>query len=180
MSRGVTTGTRAAFLDRDGVIIEDVGYLSHAEDVRLLPGAAEGLRLLVAAGYRLVIVTNQSGIGRGYSTIQDFGAVCARLDSLLAREGVAIDHLAFCPHAPASVGNGCLCRKPNPGMILESASALRVDLAASILVGDKPSDIAAGRAAGVGRCFRIGSQDDTADGSYPDLLSCALVLVNRD
>jgi D-glycero-D-manno-heptose 1,7-bisphosphate phosphatase len=174
----MTGGARVAFLDRDGVIIEDTGYIGRAEDVRLLPGAVEGLRLLASADYRLAIVTNQSGIGRGYYTLEDFRAVCAQLDLLLRREGVAIDHLAYCPHAPSASGDGCRCRKPEPGMILDAAAALHADLAASILIGDKPSDIAAGRAAGVGRSFRIGAQDDEADGSYPDLLSCAVAVVN--
>ena len=180
MQRRVTTGARVAFLDRDGVITEDFGYVGRVEAVRLLPGAAEGLRLLSADGYRLAIVTNQSGIGRGYYTLEDFHAVSQHLDLLLQREGIAIDHLAFCPHAPSPLGDGCQCRKPKPGMILEAAAALGADLAASILIGDKPSDIAAGRAAGVGRCFRIGSPDAQSDGYYPDLLSCALALVNGD
>lgn len=171
------TGACAAFLDRDGVIIEDKGYVGRVEDVRLLPGAAEGLRLLAAAGYLLAIVTNQSGIGRGYYTLEDFRAVSDQLDLLLQRESVAVDHLAFCPHAPSPAGDVCECRKPKPGMILDAASALGADLAASILIGDKESDIAAGRAAGVGRCFRIGPRDAQADGCYPDLLSCALAVV---
>lgn len=170
---------RVAFLDRDGVIIEDPGYVGRVEDVRLLPGAAEGLRLLKTDGFRLAIVTNQSGIGRGYYTLEDFRAVCAQLDWLLQRERVVIDHLAYCPHAPAQGGDGCRCRKPEPGMILEAAAVLDADLAASVLIGDKPSDIAAGRAAGVGRCLFIGAQIDGADGCYPDLLSCALSVVDR-
>jgi D-glycero-D-manno-heptose 1,7-bisphosphate phosphatase len=171
-------GARVAFLDRDGVIIEDTGYVGRVEDVRLLPGAAEGLRLLASDGYRLAIVTNQSGIARGFYTLADFRAVCAQLDLLLQRHGVGIDHLAYCPHAPSASGDECRCRKPQPGMILDAAAALHADLAASILIGDKPSDIAAGRAAGVGRCFRIGPEDDRADGSYPDLFSCALAVVD--
>ncbi len=176
----MTTGARVAFLDRDGVIIEDFGYIGRVEDVRLLPGAAEGLRLLRADGYRLAIVTNQSGIGRGYYTLDDFRAVTRHLNLMLRQEGVVIDHLAYCPHPPPVSADGCLCRKPNPGMILETAAVLQADLESSILIGDKPSDIAAGRAGGVRRCFRIGFGDEQADGCYSDLLSCALAVIKRD
>jgi D-glycero-D-manno-heptose 1,7-bisphosphate phosphatase len=171
----VTAGRRAAFLDRDGVLNEDTGYVGRVSDFRLLPGVPEALRLLGDAGWLLVVVTNQSGIGRGYYTEADFQAVTAHLRALLAADGVTLAHVAHCPHAPD--GGPCRCRKPAPGMILDSAAALGVDLSASVMIGDKPSDVAAGRAAGVARCFLVGGGPGEADGHFTDLLACARALV---
>jgi D-glycero-D-manno-heptose 1,7-bisphosphate phosphatase len=171
---GVARGGRAAFLDRDGVINIDRGYVGQVERFALVPGAAEGMRLLAGAGYLLAVVTNQSGIGRGYYTEADFQAVTRHMLAELARAGVDVARVAHCPHLPDA---GCSCRKPRPGMILDSAAALRVDPAASLLIGDSASDVAAGRAAGVGRCYLVGGDGPTggagADGWFPDLLACA-------
>lgn len=149
----------AVFLDRDGVINIDHGYVYRWEDFAFVPGAVDAMRRLQAAGYALVIVTNQSGIARGYYTEADFLALSARLAQHLAGEGVVLDAIEYCPHLPDGSVPGyardCDCRKPAPGMIQRSASALGIDLAASLLFGDKPSDIEAGRAAGVGRCVRL-------------------------
>lgn len=161
---------RAAFLDRDGVINVDHGYVGQIERFQLLPGAAEGMRLLSEADYLLVVVTNQSGIGRGYYGEAEFQAVTRHMRSELAKHGVMIARISHCPHLPA---DDCTCRKPQPGMIRDSAAALEVDLGASVLIGDNPSDVAAGRASGVGRCFIVGGTDKAADGVFPDLLACA-------
>lgn len=166
---------KIAFLDRDGVINEDKGYVGRPEDFMLLPDAAAGLAALAEQGYSLAIVTNQSGIGRGYFSAADYQRVTRRMVELLAEAGVTIAHVAHCPHRPEEA---CACRKPRPGMILETARLLAADLAQSILIGDKPGDIEAGRAAGVGRCFLIGPGGDAAgsDGVFPDLLACARTL----
>ncbi|WP_121119236.1 D-glycero-alpha-D-manno-heptose-1,7-bisphosphate 7-phosphatase [Croceibacterium ferulae] len=153
----------AAFLDRDGVLMEDRGYVARAQDVCLLPGTGAALRQLVRAGYLLIVVTNQSGIGRGLFDEQALQDVHRRLTVLLAAEDVLLDAIYHCPHAPAA---GCACRKPLPGLLDEAASRFPVNRERSFMVGDKPSDVAAGQAAGLGRTYLIGSP------GLPDLLSC--------
>lgn len=135
---------RALFLDRDGTLIVDVGYPRDPDAVVLLPGAAEALRA-VPADVALVIVSNQSGLARGRITLDEAAAVAARVEALFAADGVRFAGAYHCPHGP---DDGCACRKPAPGMLLQAARDLDLELAASIMVGDKPSDVEAGRAAG--------------------------------
>jgi len=136
---------RACFLDRDGTIIEDVGYLADPSRVRALPGAVEGLRMLRRHGLMLVIVSNQYGIGRGLITPEQHALVDARVKAMLAADGVPLDAAYYCPHVPE---DGCACRKPRPGMIEQAANEHSIDLARSFMIGDKLSDIDAGLAAG--------------------------------
>ncbi len=136
--------TAALFLDRDGTLIVDVGYPRDPARVTLLPGAAAALAAL-APHAALVIVSNQSGLARGRITPAEAAAVHARVVDLLAAAGVPIAGSFYCPHGP---DDGCRCRKPAAGLLLAAAAALDLDLASSIVVGDKPSDVAAGRAAG--------------------------------
>jgi histidinol-phosphate phosphatase family protein len=154
---------RAVFLDRDGTVIEDPGYLSDPSGVRLLPGAADALRALRAAGYQLVLVSNQSGIGRGYFTAEQAEAVHRRVVEQLSRKGVVLDDARYCPHAP---DDGCPCRKPRPGLLLAAARELGLDLGASFMVGNSSVDIGAGRNAGC-RTILFGAQ--TLDGLAADL-----------
>ncbi|OPZ27455.1 MAG: D-glycero-alpha-D-manno-heptose-1,7-bisphosphate 7-phosphatase [Lentisphaerae bacterium ADurb.BinA184] len=136
---------RAVFVDRDGTVIPDRGYLATAEGVELLPGAGEGLAALAAAGFALILVTNQSGVGRGYFGVEEVVRQHARLAELLAPFGVRWAAVRVCPHRPEE---DCDCRKPRPGMLVSAAAELGVGLADSYMIGDKESDIAAGLAAG--------------------------------
>ena len=136
---------RAVFLDRDGTIIEDEGYLADASRVRLLPGAVEALRRFRDRGMMLVVLSNQSGFPRGLITPAQHVEVDARVKALLAGAGVPLDAAYYCTHLP---GDGCACRKPKPGLIIQAASEHAIDTSRSFMVGDKLSDVAAGRAAG--------------------------------
>jgi D-glycero-D-manno-heptose 1,7-bisphosphate phosphatase len=179
---------RAAFIDRDGVIIEDRGYAFEPGDCVLLPGAAAALRALKSAGFLLVVVTNQSGIARGLYTEEQYQSFTARLRELLGAQGVRLDAVEHCPHLPdatvARYRRDCDCRKPRPGMLLRAISALGIDPVASLLVGDRATDLAAGRAAGIGRCLLVRSGQALApgdaalaDGVYDDLAACVRALL---
>jgi histidinol-phosphate phosphatase family protein len=133
------------FLDRDGTLLEDPGYLHRLEDYALLPGAIEGLRALAEAGCGLVIITNQSGIGRGYYAEADFQRLTDHLLDDLASHGIRIDATYFCPHRP---DEGCSCRKPETGMLERAERELGARLSASWVIGDLPSDMELARRAG--------------------------------
>lgn len=135
----------AAFVDRDGTINVERHYLADAAGFELLPGAAEGLKALKDRGYALVVLTNQSGVARRYFTLDAVAAVHARMAELLAAEGVVLDGVYICPHGP---GDACDCRKPLPGMALQAAADLGLDLARSVMIGDKAVDLGLGRAIG--------------------------------
>lgn len=165
-------GRRALFLDRDGTLIVDAHYPRDPAVVELLPGAAEALAEAVRAGWALVVVSNQSGVARGRITPAEAAAVQARVDELFAAAGVRFDAVRFCFHGP---DDGCACRKPSPGMLEGAARELGLCLGASVMVGDKPSDVRAGRSAG---CRTVGFGppqdwgDDAADVTFarwPDL-----------
>lgn len=134
----------AVFLDRDGTLMQEAHYCSKPEQVRILDGVPEALRALRDAGYRLIIVTNQSGIGRGYYTLEDYAAVQARFFELLGAD--LIEATYFCPEAPEQASPR---RKPAPGMVLEAARDLGLDLERSWMVGDKAVDVQCARAAAV-------------------------------
>jgi D-glycero-D-manno-heptose 1,7-bisphosphate phosphatase len=138
---------RAALVDRDGTInVETPGsYVLEPDAVRLLPGAARGLRRLRDAGLLVVIVSNQAPVARGWIDAAGLEAINRRLRDLLGSEGSSIDAIYSCPH---DTGDGCRCRKPQPGLLLDAARDLDLDLNASFLIGDKGSDIEAGRRVG--------------------------------
>jgi D-glycero-D-manno-heptose 1,7-bisphosphate phosphatase len=137
----------AVFLDRDGTLIDDVGFVSHPDQVRLLPGAADGVAQLAAAGYLAVVVTNQSGIARGLFDWPAYHAVAARLDGLLAAAGARLDATYVCPHHPDFTGP-CGCRKPKLQLYRQAAEALDLDLGGSIWIGDRVRDVEPSRAFG--------------------------------
>jgi D-glycero-D-manno-heptose 1,7-bisphosphate phosphatase len=153
------SGDPAVFLDRDGTLIDDVGYISDPADVRLVHGAADALRALRADGFRLVVVSNQSGLGRGLITQEQADAVHQRFVEELERAGGQIDAAFYCPHAPE---DHCDCRKPLPGLLIDAARELELDLdlERSFMVGNSDVDVAAGEAAG---CRAILLADSSRD-----------------
>ena len=144
--------TRAVFLDRDGTVAEEVGYVNHASRLRLLPGSAAALRRIREAGLLAVVVTNQSGVARDYFEEAIVHQAHERLRGLLAAEGASLDGVYYCPHHPregiAPYRQDCDCRKPLPGMLLRASRELGIDLARSYMVGDGVVDVGAGHAAG--------------------------------
>lgn len=152
----------ALFLDRDGVVNVDHAYVHRREDFDFVDGIFELCRTARARGYRIFIVTNQAGIGRGYYTEDDFHALTAWMQARFAAEDAAIDQVYFCPfHPEHGVGRYKVdspMRKPGPGMILQAAREHDIDLAASLLVGDMDTDIEAGCAAGIGRLLQLRSE----------------------
>jgi len=143
---------RAVFLDRDGTLIVERNYLSDPAQVELLPGVPGALKRLQDAGFRLFIVTNQSGIGRGYYTLEDLRRVNARLLHDLAREEVHIEHIYYAPEAPDQPSRG---RKPSPQFLFDARDEFGVDLARSYMVGDKLADVECGWNAGVRRSILV-------------------------
>ena len=138
---------RAVFFDRDGTIVEDPGFLHEPDKVKLLPGAAAAIRRLNDAGYRVIIVTNQSGIARGRFTVADYEAVQQRLGALLTAQGARLDGAYFCPHHPQFTGP-CDCRKPGLKLFRDAQAAFDIDFAQSWWVGDRLSDVQPARLLG--------------------------------
>ncbi len=136
---------RAVFIDRDGTIARDVPYCSRPEDFELLPNVAEGIKLLNKHGFKVVVVTNQSGIARGYFTEETLAKIHDKMCKELARYGAHIDAIYYCPHHP---DNNCECRKPKPKMLLQAASDLDINLGQSYVIGDNSMDIEMGKNVG--------------------------------
>lgn len=132
-------------LDRDGTIVVDRDYLADPAGLEFLPGAAEGLQRLHAGGYRLVIISNQSGVGRGLFTLERLRQVNARLEEMLDQAGAPLAGIYCCPHRP---DEGCPCRKPNIDLVRQAAHELHFDPAAAVVIGDRDSDIELGRRIG--------------------------------
>jgi D-glycero-D-manno-heptose 1,7-bisphosphate phosphatase len=156
---GAARGGAALFLDRDGVVVEEADYLCRAEDVRILPGAAAVIAAANRRGVPVVLVTNQSGIGRGYFDWAAFAAVQDAIRSALDAQGAHLDAVYACPHHPAGRGAFAIphhpARKPNPGMLLRAAAALDLDLPISWLVGDKGIDVEAAKRAGLAGAMHV-------------------------
>jgi D-glycero-D-manno-heptose 1,7-bisphosphate phosphatase len=136
---------KTVFLDRDGVIIVENNFQCDPKSIDFIPGSIQALRSL-SPNYITVVISNQSGISRGYFSKEDVERFQEALDKMLQNAGVTIAAWYFCPHGP---GDGCSCRKPSPGMIFRAAQELPIDLDGSWMVGDKSSDVAAGKAAGL-------------------------------
>lgn len=144
---------KAVFMDRDGTVCEEVGYVNHVDRLRLLPRSAEAIRRCNEAGFQTVVVTNQAGVARGYFREDMVDQVHDRLRELLAASGARLDGIYYCPHHP-SEGPGpyrslCECRKPKPGMLHRARDEMGIDLTSSYMVGDSSRDVEAARNAGV-------------------------------
>lgn len=148
---------KAVFLDRDGTINCNGRYIGNIKELRLLPGAASAIRKLNKAGFKVIVVTNQSGIARGYFPESAVKKVNQELQRRLKKRGAYIDKFYYCPHYPeakiAKYRKKCYCRKPAPGMLFKAASQLNINLKRSFMVGDMPTDIQAGNTAGCKTIF---------------------------
>lgn len=136
---------KAVFLDRDGTIARDVPYCRRPEDFELLPGVPEAVRLLNESGLLVVVITNQSGVGRGYFTEEALATIHQKMVTELGKHGARVDGIYYCPHHP---DDGCDCRKPGTALFRKAADDLKIDLSQSFVIGDMPLDINAGRAIG--------------------------------
>jgi D-glycero-D-manno-heptose 1,7-bisphosphate phosphatase len=148
-----TKQQKAVFLDRDGVLVEDNGPLVTSDDISLAPGAAQALRRLTDAGFKIVVVSNQTVVARGLLDAAEMLALQAEIEQRLCAAGASpLDGFYFCPHHPnATVVEyrcSCSCRKPAPGLLLAASAALGIDLGNSVMIGDRPSDVLAGQRAG--------------------------------
>lgn len=159
---------KAVFLDRDGTLIEERQYLRRPEEAVILPGVASALRRLLQAGFDLFIVSNQSGVGRGYFTIEEVERVNSHLLSLLAREKVSFRKLYVAPEAPGSPSRG---RKPSPQFLFDARDEFDLDLSQSYMVGDKLIDLECGWNAGVSKSILV----RTGYGADPEVNSVAQV-----
>jgi len=130
--------SRFVFLDRDGTLVRNLGYTHRIEDYELLPGVVAGLRRILGSGYRLAVITNQSGIGRGYYSAEQYAEFQAHLVDDLARQGVPVEASYFCPHRPEAE---CECRKPRPALLYRAQGELGADLARSWAIGDSAVDV---------------------------------------
>ena len=153
---------RAVFLDRDGTIAKDVPYCRRLEDFEILPRVPDAIRLLNQAGYKVVVITNQSGIARGYFTQETLLSIHDRMTAELKKHGASIDAIYVCPHHP---DEGCQCRKPSPALLSRAATDIGLALDQSYMIGDDPKDVGAGRAAGC-RTIRL-SPDPNHQGDDP-------------
>ena len=165
---------RAVFLDRDGTIIAEKNYLRRPEEVHILPGAAAGLSRLQQAGFKLFIISNQSGVGRGYFTMADVDRVNRHLSDELARSGVRFEKIYIAPEAPGTPSRG---RKPSPQFLFDARDEYRIDLLESYLIGDKLIDLECGWNAALKRCVLVrtgyGAQ---LEGEAPAQLARAVVV----
>ena len=153
---------RAVFLDRDGTIVEDVGYLHELNKVKFLPGASKAIKLANESGFKVIVITNQAGVARGYFTEETVKEINKYIQETLAGEGAFIDMIYYCPHHIEGIieeyRKECHYRKPNPGMIEKAAREFSLDLKNSFVIGDKLSDIEAGHRAGC-RAILLAGED---------------------
>jgi D-glycero-D-manno-heptose 1,7-bisphosphate phosphatase len=166
-----------AFLDRDGVINIDRGYVFRAADFEFVPGVLDAARTLKQLGFALVVITNQSGIARGYYSEYEYAALTEWIARQFALHGAVLDGVYYCPHHPVEGSTPyvqtCRCRKPAPGLIFDAANEIGIDLGRSVLFGDKESDLEAGLAAGIAHRVLLGTDGRELPGATSDGLATA-------
>jgi histidinol-phosphate phosphatase family protein len=162
---------RAVFLDRDGTMAKDVHYCRRPEDFQLFPDTAKAIRLLNKHGFKVIIITNQSGIARGYFTGEILSEIHRKMKEELAREGARVDAIYYCPHHP---DDNCLCRKPKPALLFQAAKKYNIDLTQSYVLGDLMIDVGLGKAGGCRTVLidanRQVDEDLKPDAIVPDIL----------
>lgn len=175
---------RVIFLDRDGTLNEEVNYLHRREDLRLLEGAAQAIRSFREAGYRIVVVTNQAGVARGYYQEKDVHELHAYMNEILGQDGAQVDHFFYCPHHPVhGIGKykkACHCRKPETGMFEKAEQFYEIDKEHSWMIGDKLIDVEAGRNFGVhtvlvGTGYGAGEREAAANKGLYDIYAETLL-----
>jgi D-glycero-D-manno-heptose 1,7-bisphosphate phosphatase len=163
----------AVFLDRDGTIIEEIGYISDPAKVKIFSEAAASIARLNEKGIPVFVISNQAGVARGLFTIEDVERVNRRLLELLAEQGASLDGIYYCPHHP-DFDADCDCRKPNPGLLLKAADDYCIDLSRSFMIGDKLTDVQAGKAAGTSTVFlRTGFGDKELEENHDEVRKSA-------
>lgn len=172
---------KAVFLDRDGTIVEDVGYMASPEQIKFIPGAIEAIKMLNEAGYKVVVISNQAGVARGLVTEDMLQTIDKTLHKWILNGGAHLDGMYYCPHHPEHgvypYKQACLCRKPHPGLIKRAHRDLNIDLSQSYMIGDKASDVEAGKRAGAKTIFVTtgrGEEEKEKLNSKPDHIAESL------
>jgi D-glycero-D-manno-heptose 1,7-bisphosphate phosphatase len=174
---------KSVFLDRDGVINEDYGYVGHWKNFKFCPGALSALRLLTDRNVNIIVITNQSGIARGFYSEQEYEVLNEKMLEVAKQHGINVLAVYHCPHHPMGkikrYAIDCNCRKPKSGMILEALDQFVLDPGKSIMIGDKQSDCLSAAGAGINRFFHINSNSSSErDFSFPSLQMCVNFLDN--
>lgn len=167
---------KAVFLDRDGVINDHVTYVNTPDDLILFPDVGKAIKKLNDAGYKVFVVTNQGGVGLGFMKEENLRAVHDKMERELKADGAILDEIAYCPHKPKA---NCLCRKPEPKMIIDLAEKYDIDLKKSYMVGDRDTDVFAGQKAGVSTIF-LGEPFAQADFSVKTLVEAADLILQQE
>ncbi len=166
---------KAVFIDRDGTIAKDVPYCSRPEDFELLPGAAAGIKLLKANGFKVIVITNQSGIARGYFSEETLARIHQKMREELAQYDACVDAIYYCPHHP---DDDCDCRKPKPKLVLQAARDLDIDLRRSYVIGDSEMDVQLAKQAGCAAAVQVtqeaGSRSVPATASFIEAVALVL------
>lgn len=176
-------------MDRDGTINKEVNYLYKPDDFVFVPGTVEAIKILHKLGYKVIVITNQAGVARGYYDEKDIKMLHKYIDALLEKEGTYINAYYYCPHHPEGLVENysmeCKCRKPQIGLIKKAVEEFKIDLSKSIIIGDKEIDILTGKNAGIGKSVLVKSghpadeKDTLADLVYDDLYDFAIELASK-